>query len=65
MSDSFHYLDMGNIEKGRLLEACIHVICLYNTGERSELEKKDNNKVKKILLDPLSYPLNLHTRPHL
>ena len=34
---------------------------MFNTGERSEPEKFDYKKV----LDPLSYPSNLHTGPHL
>ena len=45
-------------------EVCIHVICLYNTGERSEPEKNDNNKIKQQL-DPLFYPSSLYKRPHL
>ena len=37
---------------------------MYDTGERSEPEK--NIKIRwKQPLDPLSYPSNLHTRPHL
>ena len=37
---------------------------LYDTGERSEPEK--NIKIRwKQPFDPLSYPSNLHTRPHL
>ena len=30
----------------RFIITCFHAVCLYNTGERSELEKKDNDKVK-------------------
>ena len=41
------------------LKVCIYVICVYDTGERSEPEKKDINKVKQPL-DPL-----LAIRPNL
>ena len=47
------------------LEACIQVISLYNTGERSELEEKLIMIRQTQPLDPLSYPSNLYTRPHL
>ena len=38
-----------------------YIYTLFNTGERSEPEKK---KIKTTF-DPLSYPSNIHTRPHL
>ena len=50
--DSCHNLDKGKYRERMTvpyrtlnLKVCIHVICLYNTGERSEPEKNDN-KVK-------------------
>ena len=52
---SFHNLDKGNIEKGWPfhIEVCI---CLYNTGERSKPEKKDNNKVTRVVTRQRSSP---------
>ena len=38
---------------------------MYDTGERNEPEKIIKIRKKKQPLDPLSYPSNLHTRPHL
>ena len=35
----------------------LNIYTMYNTGERSEPEKKP--------LDPLSFPSNIHTRPNL
>ena len=40
------------------------ILTVFNTGERSELEKFDYKKYKQPL-NPLSYPSNLHTGPHL
>ena len=39
---------------------------MYNTGERSEPEKYYNKiKTTSRPLDPLSYPSDIHTGPHL
>ena len=49
------------------LVVCIYVIRLYNTGERSEPEKKDNNKLKTTFGPPLLHVLikPLHKTPPL
>ena len=46
-----------------LLKECWNIVFMYNTGERSELDKIDNNEVKQSLYP--SPTLNSHTRPHL
>ena len=70
--DSFHNLDKGKYRKRITvlywtlnLEVCIHVICWYNIGERSEPEKKIDNDKVNTTVGPLSYPSNLYTKPHL
>ena len=42
----------------------LNIYSMYNTGERSEPEKKNYNKIKTPL-DPISYASNIHPRPHL
>ena len=48
------------------LEVWLHVICLYNTGERSEPEKEEDNiKVKTTVWPPLLPIKSLHKTPPL